>query len=267
MASPVPWIRNRYIDYLNGIIDHNCRALAAGRPNLAAVEAAAKASAASRGDSKRAGGPSAQVPKGLGGGKRKATGSSGGGATKAPSGITASPAALRSATSGDHFQAAFAAAMRLLCQGLMQMAVALSAAGILDPPPLPFNSPAERFEQRFGSFHILTRPEPLTYEHFRPVVDLNVTPDVKPEALLAAAGRSLGNAAQHFKAVATVVVPWQSASEEHAHECASLERVATQNRLACMVAGRALSSDTPLNVSFVFNQHRSFPVAVLKSKK
>ena len=86
-------------------------------------------------------------------------------------------------------------------------------------------------------------------------------------AALAAAGRSLGNAAQHFKAVATVVVPWQSASEEHAHECASLERVATQNRLACIVAQRALSSSAPLSVSFVINQHRSFPVAVLKSKK
>lgn len=247
---------HRYIDYLYGVIDHDSRTLAAGRPNLATVEAAAKALAASKAGSK--------VPKGLGGDKRKAAGSSAGGAGKAAPAIAAAPAAIRSAGAGDQFQSVQAMAMRHLCQGLMNMVVGLSAAGILSPPPLPFNSMAERFDQRFGSFHILTRPEPLTYEHFAAAVDLK---DTKPQALLSAAGLSLAKAAQAFKAMALVSVPGHVSSEEHAHECSSLERVATSNRLACMVAERALTAGTSLDLSFTFNQHRSFPVAVLKSKK
>ncbi len=55
------------------------------------------------------------------------------------------------------------------------MVVGLEAAGILAPPPLPFNGPAERFEQRFGSFHILTRPAPLTHDAFVTATNLGNT--------------------------------------------------------------------------------------------
>lgn len=58
-----------------------------------------------------------------------------------------------------------------------------------------------------------------------------------------------------------------NAMEEHSKECAALERVATQNRLACIVAARAAVSGTSLDVSFEFTQHKSFPVVLLKSRK
>lgn len=57
------------------------------------------------------------------------------------------------------------------------------------------------------------------------------------------------------------------AADEHSQECAALERVAAQNRLACMVAARAAASGTSLDVTFEFSQHKSFPVVLLKSRK
>ena len=57
------------------------------------------------------------------------------------------------------------------------------------------------------------------------------------------------------------------APDEHTKECAGLGRVAQQNRLACMVAERAMVAATQLEVSLEFTHHQSFPVAVLKSRK
>lgn len=190
----------RYIDYLNAVIDNNSRLLVASRPSPAAAEAAAKAAAAAapKSGGKRAHGGGAKGPKGLGlGGAKGLGGSSGGGSGGAggsssggaPPAAVLLPAAVRAAFASDHMQAAAAAGMRHLCQGLMNMAVALQAAGVLAPPPLPFNSAAERFEQRFGCLHILTRPEPLGYGFFETATDLKST---TPAALLAAAGAALG---------------------------------------------------------------------------
>jgi len=69
-----------------------------------------------------------------------------------------------------------------------------------------------------------------------------------------------------FKALGTVA-GLEHAAEEHVRNCGALERVAQQNRLACLVAERAASAGAQLELSFEFTQHRSFPVAVLKSKK
>lgn len=75
-------------------------------------------------------------------------------------------------------------------------------------------------------------------------------------------------AAQHYKALgAAAAVAGEHVPEDHKRECAAFERVAMQNRLACMVAERALSGGTTLDLAFEFQQHRSFPVAVLKSRK
>jgi hypothetical protein len=78
--------------------------------------------------------------------------------------------------------------------------------------------------------------------------------------------RPLLQASQLFKVLATVPQD-QHTSAGHARECAALERIAQQNRLACMVAERALANGAQLELSFEFSQHRTFPVAVLKSKK
>jgi hypothetical protein len=180
----------RYVDYLNSIIDHDSRLLLGSRPTIEAAQKANKASAAgaAKPGGKRSHGGGAKGPKGLGLGGAKGLGSSGGDGSSSPQAVAAIPAALRATITGDNTQAAHAAAMRQLCQGLMHMCVALEASGVLAPPALPFNSAAERFEQRFGSFHILTRPEPLTYQQFEATVDLR---GMEPRQLLAAAGGTL----------------------------------------------------------------------------
>lgn len=75
-------------------------------------------------------------------------------------------------------------------------------------------------------------------------------------------------AANMFKALAMVApAPGELVPEERARECVALERVANQNKLACLVADRALGSGTTLQLSFEFNLHRFAPAAVLKSKQ
>ena len=54
--------------------------------------------------------------------------------------------------------------------------------------------------------------------------------------------------------------------DDHAAACGALERVAQQNRLACLVAGRAAAGGAQLDLSFDL-QHKHFPAAVLKSRK
>ena len=70
-------------------------------------------------------------------------------------------------------------------------------------------------------------------------------------------------AAQLFKALATIPATEQLAEGEYV----PLERMAQQNRLACIVAERAAAGGSQLDLKFEFTQHRSYPVAVLKSKK
>ena len=69
------------------------------------------------------------------------------------------------------------------------MLLALGASGILAPPQLPFNGPSERFEQRFGSLHILTRPEPLGYNQFVETTDIK---GAAPNVLFSSAGGAFG---------------------------------------------------------------------------
>lgn len=54
--------------------------------------------------------------------------------------------------------------------------------------------------------------------------------------------------------------------DDHARSCATLQRVAMQNGLACAVASRAAAGGASLDLSFDL-QHKHFPVAVLKSRK
>ena len=175
------------------MIDHDSRLLAASRPTSAAVEAAARKAAAAAPARPRKGASAGKGPKGLAapkglGGSGSGGGSSGGGEAGA-AGCVASAAAVRAGHAADHAQAAQSSAMRPLCQGLMHMLVGLSAAGVQAPPELPFNSAAERYEQRFGSFHILTRPEPLAYSQFEAAT---ATAGAEPGSVLAAAIAALG---------------------------------------------------------------------------
>lgn len=177
----------RYIDYLHGVIEQDSKQLAAARPTPAAIEAAAKAAAAASSATSSAKKAHGKSPKGPALPKRASSSSMA--AAAAPlSPAVANMAAVRATFSGDHLQIAHSAALRHLCQGMMHMLVALSAAGVLSPPELPFNSMEERYDQRFGSLHILTRPEPLAYSVYKAAVDLK---GAAPQGVLAAAATAL----------------------------------------------------------------------------
>jgi len=100
----------RYIDYLNGVIDHDSQLLANSRPQLAALEAASKAEAAHAGGKrdaagKKSGGGSGgggKAPKGLGLGAAMGLGGAGG-----SSGGGAAAAAAAAAAAEDSRQSSF----------------------------------------------------------------------------------------------------------------------------------------------------------------
>jgi hypothetical protein len=69
---------------------------------------------------------------------------------------------------------------RLVCQAQMRMAAALLAGGQLRPFPAPFNSEAQRFEQRFGFMQRLQRPEPLAFDQYARSVDISSAPRFTP---------------------------------------------------------------------------------------
>lgn len=54
---------------------------------------------------------------------------------------------------------------RQLCQGLVRLLLGIKMTGIVEEEP-PFNTEAERFNQRFGAFAQLETPEALDYTSF-----------------------------------------------------------------------------------------------------
>ena len=61
---------------------------------------------------------------------------------------------------------------RQLCQAFMRLAAGLTKAGYLGGLPSLFNTEEERFHQRFASFSVLFRPEPLSYSHYSKSLDM-----------------------------------------------------------------------------------------------
>ena len=61
---------------------------------------------------------------------------------------------------------------RQLCQAFMRLAAGLTKAGYLGGLPSLFNTEEERFHQRFASFSVLFRPEPLSYSHYSKSIDM-----------------------------------------------------------------------------------------------
>jgi hypothetical protein len=55
---------------------------------------------------------------------------------------------------------------KLLSMGTVRVLLALPLLGMWSPPQLLFNSQAQRYDQRFASFHTVPRPDPLAYEQF-----------------------------------------------------------------------------------------------------
>jgi hypothetical protein len=60
----------------------------------------------------------------------------------------------------------FLEAQRQLAMGTLRLMMAMPLVKLYAAPELPFNSEAQRFDQRFAAFHQLQRPDPLRYEQF-----------------------------------------------------------------------------------------------------
>jgi hypothetical protein len=54
----------------------------------------------------------------------------------------------------------------MLAMGTVRVLLSLPMLGMWSPPKLLFNSQAQRYDQRFASFHTLQRPDPLAYEQY-----------------------------------------------------------------------------------------------------
>lgn len=73
----------------------------------------------------------------------------------------------------------------------MRLILAASKISLVVDSPLPFNNVAQRFEQRFSSFHtLLICPEPLPFDDFVSSTDVS---GIDAVALLKLAGESFRN--------------------------------------------------------------------------
>lgn len=60
-----------------------------------------------------------------------------------------------------------------LAMGTVRVLLTLPLLGMWQPPALLFNSQAQRYDQRFASFLVLQRPDPLMYEQFVASTDVS----------------------------------------------------------------------------------------------
>ena len=61
--------------------------------------------------------------------------------------------------------------LRVLCQAILRLSVALLRAGLCSVPEPAFGSASHRFNQRFESFQRIVAPPALTYDHFLQATD------------------------------------------------------------------------------------------------
>eukprot|EP00879_Flechtneria_rotunda_P027236 GHRR01029152.1.p1 GENE.GHRR01029152.1~~GHRR01029152.1.p1 ORF type:complete len:216 (-),score=79.81 GHRR01029152.1:420-1067(-) len=89
-----------------------------------------------------------------------------------------------------------------LSVGALRVVMTLPMLGMYKPPELLFNTEAQRFDQRFASFHALQRPEPLGYDLF---VESTSVKGVSPEQLLMLAYDSFKKVSGSFCCCSTIV--------------------------------------------------------------
>ncbi|KAF8061133.1 NAA35 [Scenedesmus sp. PABB004] len=159
-----------------------------------------------------------------------------------------------------------------LATGVLRVVMALPLLGLYSPPELPFNTEAQRFEQRFASFTTLQRPDPLSYEQF---VASTSTDGVTAAQLLALAADSFRKVQQAAALIKAQAAAW-GVSKQALAQLAPLERVAATNGLAAALLARsAASAAAPggdgagaapqLTPQFEFGAHKWFPTLSLKS--
>jgi hypothetical protein len=165
---------SRYVDALTSVNQAGMRMLTQQKPAIittaaAAAAAGAKAKSSSSKNSSSGGGGGSASPKLPGKGSR---GSKGGGSSSGSSGSNAAAAAAATAAMLQAYSQQSALAQifddvyKLLSMGTVRVLLALPLLGMWAPPQLLFNSQAQRYDQRFASFHTVPRPDPLAYEQY-----------------------------------------------------------------------------------------------------
>jgi hypothetical protein len=125
--------------------------IATAPPAAAAAAAATSPKLPSRAGSKAAKSPSSR--------------SSGTGGSNAAT-AAATAAALQAYTAQATLTQLFCDVHKMLAMGTVRVLLSLPMLGMWSPPKLLFNSQAQRYDQRFASFHTLQRPDPLAYEQY-----------------------------------------------------------------------------------------------------
>lgn len=123
---------------------------------------------------------------------------------------------------------------RLMCQGVTKMAAGLEALGLIKPPADTFSTFARRFQQRFGSFAQVTRPEPLRAQDFRDALEGSTVPS---EQWLLLAFESFAKA-ESAAAAAMQAASLQSPAQ--AKHLAGVKRIAAQNKMALKLLATSL---------------------------
>lgn len=163
---------------------------------------------------------------------------------------------------------------RMMCQALMRVGLGLVWLGLVMPPPAPFNSERERFQQRFKVFDQLVRPAPLTYDDFQ----RSTAPgDITPPRVLLAAYEAFASAQSTIATLESTPMV-RALTAQQAQHIAGVKRIAMQNLMALKllissISGPAAVKKPPFAVGWDFKialQHSTtlfFPALVLKSVK
>lgn len=134
-------------------------------------------------------------------------------------------------------------AQRQLAMGTLRLMMALPLLELYNHPELPFNSEAQRFDQRFAAFHALQRPEPLAYGQF---VTSTSVEGVEPVQLLRLAGDSFKRA-QQACGVALKGPSSLPISQQQQLDLKAMDRVAATNGIAVMLLARTAASSSSSN--------------------
>jgi len=152
------------------------------KPAVITTAAAAAAAAASKAGSSGSSGSTASPKLPSKGGSKGGKGSSspavrssssgggGGGSTAATAAATA--ATLQAYQQQSTLNQLFCDVHKMLAMGTVRVLLTLPLLGMFEAPQLLFNSQAQRYDQRFAYFHILQRPDPLTYEQYLSSTDV-----------------------------------------------------------------------------------------------
>ncbi|GAX76015.1 hypothetical protein CEUSTIGMA_g3458.t1 [Chlamydomonas eustigma] len=156
-----------------------------------------------------------------------------------------------------------------MMSGCMKAMLGIKELGLVKAPQPPFNSMAQRFDQRFAAFHgAVVRPEPLTYVDFMASVD---TTGFDASKLLQMASEAFTVVRQIVKHEMSSALAQQLPVD--LMHLKDMDRVAGQNMLACGVLARASSQvegaaqQPTMNVIYDFTLLQVFPALGVKSSK